>query len=95
VQALKQELRQRAIKGGTILVPHRLDTSSVEHDVTGSTLACEDGSRFRARMMLDCSGFGSRLVELHGNNNPGWQVRTARQVAAGLEGGLGMLGCWC
>jgi hypothetical protein len=44
----------------------------------GSSFRCDDGSSVRTKLILDCSGFGSKLVELEGDAVPGVQVQTHR-----------------
>jgi hypothetical protein len=77
MKALKNELRTRALDGGAILLAKALDAESVVHDEEGSLLRLDDGTRVRARFLLDCSGYQSRLVTLDGTHDPGVQVRAS------------------
>jgi hypothetical protein len=52
----------------------------------GSSFRCDDGSSVRTKLILDCSGFGSKLVELDGDAVPGVQVQIqAYQALADRE----------
>ncbi len=73
-QALKAELRKRALAGGATLLPTAVDATSVQHTAQGSVLTCADGTRVQARMIVDCAGYASQLVELDGAHDPGVQV---------------------
>lgn len=73
-QALKQELRDRALEGGAILSSSTVNVDSVTHTATGSSFKCADGSQVKTKMLLDCSGFESKLVQLDGRHDPGVQV---------------------
>lgn len=57
-----------------MLLPTAVDASSVQHSAQGSTLRCEDGTRVKTRMVVDCAGYSSQLVELDGVHDPGVQV---------------------
>lgn len=59
-----------------MLLPMAVDASSVVHSKDGSQLRLSDGSQINTRLLLDCSGYQSTLVELDGVHNPGVQVCT-------------------
>lgn len=44
------------------------------HSKEGSIFRGADGSQVKTRLLLDCSGYQSKLVELDGLHNPGVQV---------------------
>lgn len=86
-QALKEELRSRALEGGAVLLPTAVDASSVVHSKEGSQLRLQDGTQVKTRFLLDCSGYQSTLVKLDGVHNPGVQVCTWRCGGAREERG--------
>ncbi|CAM9854506.1 unnamed protein product [Chrysoparadoxa australica] len=51
-----------------------LDVGAVEHHDTGSNLKLEDGTSLGARMVVDCSGHESKLIERQGPHDPGFQI---------------------
>lgn len=64
-----------------------VDASSVVHGKEGSQLRLSDGSHINTRLLLDCSGYQSTLVELDGVHNPGVQVcMRGRGREGGREG---------
>lgn len=60
--------------GGATLLATAVDAKSVQHSAQGSSFQCEDGTRVTARMVVDCAGYSSQLVELDGVHDPGVQV---------------------
>lgn len=86
LQALKQEFRSRALNGGAVLLSMAVDPSSVVHGEEGSQLRLSDGTRINTRLLLDCSGYQSTLVELDGVHNPGVQVSMTGREGEGTEG---------
>lgn len=86
LQALKQELRSRALNGGAVLLPMAVDPSSVVHGEEGSLLRLSDGTQINTRLLLDCSGYQSTLVKLDGVHNPGVQVSTTGWEGEGMKG---------
>ena len=49
----------------------------MSHGEGASAVACADGSRLTATMVLDATGHARKLVEFDAKFDPGYQVATA------------------
>ncbi|GER36543.1 lycopene beta-cyclase [Striga asiatica] len=63
---------------------HASKAQKIEHEEFESSVACEDGTRLRASLVVDASGFGSTFVEYDKPRNPGYQL--AHGVLAEVNG---------
>lgn len=52
----------------------------LKHTAEGSTVSLEDGTSLTCRLILDCSGHYSELVEKDGPHNPGVQIAYGAEV---------------
>lgn len=52
----------------------------VEHSTEGTSLRLDDGERIDCRLLVDCSGHKSELVERSGVDNPGVQIAYGAEV---------------
>lgn len=52
----------------------------VEHFPEGTSLRLDDGERIDCRLLVDCSGHRSELVERSGVDNPGVQIAYGAEV---------------
>jgi len=58
----------------------------VSHGDGASAVACADGSRLTATMVLDATGHARKLVEFDAKFDPGYQVAAARLCNRCLRG---------
>lgn len=61
-------LRTSVGSGGTAASP------PIVHARGSSTVTCDDGTRLRARLVVDATGFNSKLTRRAGPANPGYQI---------------------
>lgn len=52
----------------------------MEHTPEGSSFRLEDGKEVRCRLLVDCSGHYTELVERDGEHNPGVQIAYGAEV---------------
>lgn len=52
----------------------------VEHFPEGSSVCLDNGKRVECRLLVDCSGHHSELVEKVGEHNPGVQIAYGAEV---------------
>lgn len=94
--ALKALLQREHEAGGVTLMQGTLKSaliatnlfdSNLVHDATGSTLTLSTGEEVRARLIVDATGFESRLVEREGVAASGlWQeLGPGYQIAYGMR----------
>lgn len=69
---LKTTMMERCIANGVEF--HEAKVTGVEHGREWSAVRCDDGTRLRARLVLDATGFSRRLVEYDRSFNPGYQA---------------------
>lgn len=58
----------------------RFTLEQVEHFTEGTSLRLDDGERIDCRLLVDCTGHGSELVERSGVDNPGVQIAYGAEV---------------
>ncbi len=103
--ALKRYLARRLESSGTAtVIPASLDATRISsnlfdanlvHDARGSSLSLTDGSSVRAKVVIDATGFESRLVAREADEvaslwkplSPGYQI--AYGFAVDIEGDIG------
>ena len=52
----------------------------MEHSAEGTSVCLENGQRIDCRLLVDCSGHYSELVERVGEHNPGVQIAYGAEV---------------
>lgn len=52
----------------------------MKHTAEGSTVTLENGTPLKCRLIVDCSGHYSELVEKDGPHNPGVQIAYGAEV---------------
>ncbi|KAG5177810.1 lycopene beta cyclase chloroplast precursor [Tribonema minus] len=72
--AMRETLRDRMIRAGAVRIQGGVDAETVQHTATGSTFKLDTGDVVTARMILDCSGHNTKLVERQGPHDPGFQI---------------------
>ncbi|CEM06650.1 unnamed protein product [Vitrella brassicaformis CCMP3155] len=73
---LQQRLRAHAQQAGVVMLDTAIDPSSVRHDDTGSSVRLQDGrsTELRTKLIVDCTGHESKLIERDGRHDPGFQI---------------------
>ena len=70
---LKQALKRRMLAGGaTTIIRAKVAAEDIAHDLTGSSLRLSDGQHIRAKVLLDATGFESKLVTRQSAAASGW-----------------------
>ena len=59
---------------GTVQVKSGIVANTVQHSPEGSEFALADGTAVRAKLIVDCSGHRSPLVQRDGVHDPGYQI---------------------
>lgn len=54
--------------------PNVYDTQNIRHDEEGTTLTLTSGEQLRARVVVDCTGFESKLTLRKDDPSPGFQI---------------------
>jgi lycopene beta-cyclase len=72
--ALKATLRQRMDESGVHLIREYVDPKSVVHGDSSSSLTTESGMKLKAKLIVDCTGHETGLIERQGPHDPGFQI---------------------
>nr|ATD53300.1 lycopene beta-cyclase [Sargassum vachellianum] len=77
---MQANLKARLSSAGGTKIRGRVDPKTVEHFTEGTSLRLDDGERIDCRLLVDCSGHRSELVERSGVDNPGVQIAYGAEV---------------
>nr|ATD53302.1 lycopene beta-cyclase [Ishige okamurae] len=77
---MQANLKTRLAAAGVTKIASKVDASTVKHTAEGSTVELENGMKLSCRLLVDCSGHYSELVERDGVNNPGVQIAYGAEV---------------
>nr|ATD53301.1 lycopene beta-cyclase [Sargassum thunbergii] len=77
---MQANLKARLSSAGVAKIRGRVDPKTVEHSTEGTSLRLDDGERIDCRLLVDCSGHRSELVERSGVDNPGVQIAYGAEV---------------
>lgn len=69
---LKEKLMMRCLSNGVKF--HKAKVWEIEHQEFESFVVCDDGSRIKASLVVDASGFGSKFIEYDKPRNHGYQI---------------------
>nr|ATD53303.1 lycopene beta-cyclase [Dictyopteris undulata] len=77
---MQANLKARLDAAGVAKIKGKVDAATVKHASEGTTVCLDDGVELRCRLLLDCTGHYSELVEKDGVHNPGVQIAYGAEV---------------
>eukprot|EP00752_Nemacystus_decipiens_P009155 g8177.t2 len=77
---MQANLKSRLAAAGVTKITGKVDAKTLEHSPEGTSVCLESGQRIDCRLLVDCSGHYSELVERVGEHNPGVQIAYGAEV---------------
>nr|ATD53295.1 lycopene beta-cyclase [Petalonia fascia] len=77
---MQANLKSRLSAAGVTKIAGKVDAKTMEHSAEGTSVCLEDGQKIDCRLLVDCSGHYSELVERVGDHNPGVQIAYGAEV---------------
>ncbi|CAM9885386.1 unnamed protein product [Pylaiella littoralis] len=77
---MQANLKKRLSAAGVTKITGKVDAKTLEHSAEGTSVCLDDGQQINCRLLVDCSGHHSELVERVGEHNPGVQIAYGAEV---------------
>ncbi|CAB1100630.1 unnamed protein product [Ectocarpus sp. CCAP 1310/34] len=77
---MQANLKSRLSAAGVTKIKGKVDAKTLEHSADGTSVRLDDGQQIDCRILVDCSGHYSELVERVGEHNPGVQIAYGAEV---------------
>lgn len=71
-KVMKTKLLEKCVSNGVMF--HKAKVWEVDHEEFESSIICDDGSRIKASLIVDASGFASTFIEYDKPRNHGYQI---------------------
>ena len=72
--AMRSTLLSRMAAAGVVRVKAGVNAATVTHDGRGSSFNLSDGAAVQTKLLVDCSGHKSQLVQRDGTHDPAYQI---------------------